>query len=148
MAIKKVMQLGLLSSAVILLVGCGGARNYATAVNSWQGAPESALVRDWGHPTHVSHLSNGNTAYMYRVVVHEPVTKTYAPAPGFVRLSPQNNNTVALSHPSISPTHRGESFWCETTFEVNKRGVIVDTHYKGNNCVTSEAGAHRWSFVH
>ena len=148
MAIKKVIQLGLLSSAVIILAGCGSARNYALAVNSWQGAPEGALVRDWGHPNHTSTLSNGNELYTYRVVEREPVMKTYSPAPGFVRLSPQNNNTVALSHPSVKIGHHEASFWCETSFEINKRGVIVNTHYQGNNCVTSVNGVHRWAFAH
>lgn len=148
MIIKRMVQLGALSTVAILLTGCGGAGHYASAVHSWQGAPRTALVHDWGHPNSVSELSNGNVLYTYRVVEHEPIVKTYSPAPyGFVRLSPQNNNTVVLSHPAVV-THHQESFWCETSFEINKRNVIVNTHYKGNNCVATKAGAHRWAFAH
>ena len=148
MTIKKVVQLGLLSSAVILLAGCGTTQNYASAINSWNGAPASALVRDWGHPNHEAQLHNGNQLYTYRVVEHESfMHKTYAPAPGFVRLSPQNNNTVVLSHPSKRIGNHEETFYCETSFEINK-GVIVDTRFHGNNCVTTRGRAHRWAFAH
>lgn len=147
MKVKQIVQYGLVSCGVTLLVGCATPQNYAAAVNSWQGAPESALKREWGHPTHVHVLGNGNELLTYRVVEHEPVSKTYSPAPGFVRLSPQNNNTVVMSHPSVRMGHHEATFWCETSFEVNKRGVIVDTRYKGNNCVTTQSGTHRWSFT-
>lgn len=147
MMMRKMIQFGALSVVAVTLVGCGGAQHYASAVNSWQGAPRSALMHDWGHPSSVTQLSNGNELYTYRVVEHEPISKTYSPAPGFVRLSPQNINSVTLSHPPVITPH-DESFWCETSFEINKRNVIVNTHYKGNNCVATKSGAHRWAFAH
>lgn len=147
MSVKKVVQIGALSSVVMLLAACGTTKNYSAAVNTWQGAPVSALVRDWGHPTHIQALSDGSRLYVYRVVERQAVHKSFAPPSGFVRLSPQNVNTVAMGHPSINMNQHDETFWCETSFEVSKNNVIVDTRFKGNNCVATQHGVNRYAFA-
>src|SRR3989338_3546923 len=146
MFIKKAVQLSVIVSVVAGLVACADARNYSTAVNSWHGAPERALLQHWGSPAETKRLSNGNHLLVYRVVDHQRYPKVYSPGINVSRLSPQNNNTVVLSKPPLVPRPHDETFWCETSFGGDKADMIVNSRYEGNNCITTQEGAKRRSF--
>jgi hypothetical protein len=147
MNVKKIMQLSTLVGVTVCLLGCGTSQNYATAVNSWQGAPKTALMNDWGSPAIEKTLANGNTLYMYRVVETEKFTKTYNPVVATGRVSPQPQTNM-LSHAPAVMHGQDETFWCETQFEVNKAGMIVNSSFTGNNCVASKERAQRLAFTH
>lgn len=138
----KIMQFSAVS-LILLLAGCSCTKNYALAVNSWQGAPKTALIHQWGKPEQNSTLANGHELYTYRTVEHESVAKTYSPITG--RISPQEKN--ALSRPSALQNTGRYTFWCETQFEINQAGMIVNTKFTGNNCVATQHNAENWAFV-
>ena len=146
MRIKTLVQLGLLSSVIFALAGCGTSKNYALAVNSWQGAPESALTHEWGNPNVTSTLANGHKLVTYRVVEKQKFPKSYAPVVKTGRVSPQNTSGM-LSHAPAIMHEQDETFWCETQFEVNHAGMIVKADFKGNNCTATGHNAQRWAFA-
>ena len=147
MRIKKIFQLSLAASSVIALTACGSMQNYEKAVNTWQGAPKQALFHEWGTPMEESQLANGNQLYTYRVVERDvPVSTRFSPSMG-ARMSPQSNAGMLSHSPDHMPQH-DEAFWCETQFEVNNSGMIVNTNFKGNNCVASKKRAKQLAFVH
>lgn len=148
MYVKKILQLGVLLSAVFLLFGCGTTKNYAMAVNSWQGAPKAALVHKWGQPIDETTLKNGNELYTYRTVEKIKFEKNNdRPIISTGRTNPQQNTNGMLSHSPSSIAEQNETFWCETDFEINKMGVIVNAHFTGNNCDASKAKAQERAFI-
>ncbi len=148
MQMKSFFQCGLLISTFVGLASCGSSENYTLAVNSWQGAPKTALVHQWGEPEQESRLANGHQLYTYRVVEHEePVSRTYSSTIGTTaRMSPQGETSLLSASPMIK-RNREETFWCETQFEINDAGMIVNTHFEGNNCTITQHNAERWAFA-
>lgn len=145
MRTKYFIQLGLLSTAIMAVTACGTMPNYASAVDTWHGAPAAVLKQDWGTPINTTHLKNGNELLTYRVVEHEePVARTYANNAGLTRISPQGNEGMLSHSPKFMPK-RSESFWCETQFEVNRAGIIVNSHFEGNNCIASKMKQYQFS---
>jgi len=148
MRTKPLIQLGLLFMAIMAITACGTMQNYQTAMNTWNGAPANALEHEWGTPIETTHLKNGNELLTYRVVEHEePVARTYANNAGLTRISPQGNEGMLSHSPKMMPGH-SESFWCETQFEVNRAGMIVNSHFEGNNCVASKMKVRELAFAH
>lgn len=143
MRLTSFIQSSLLVSAVFLMAGCGDAKNYETAVKSWQGAPESALINTWGQPADVTQLKSGNHIdVFYNKVEKTTPTKIYTPSMG--RVTPQAGGMMQSSTGAVQVPQPG--FWCEAQFEVNPHGTIVDTSYSGNNCVSTVAKAKSWSY--
>jgi len=138
-----VIRLSLLSAAVLCLTSCGTEENYKIAMNSWHGAPVTALVHSWGEPEDVDHLANGNEVYVYRVNEQASALKVYPQNTG--RLSTQPAATIMHSPPSGISTG-SYSFSCETRFEINHNGMIVNTAFDGNNCVSTKDSAKRWAY--
>lgn len=148
MQIKKIIQLGAIAAVAVGLASCMNQKHYAMAVQSWHGAPESALIKDWGEPTNVKMLANGNRLYTYHIAQTQDYPKVYSPGVGSTRTTPQNNDTQVLSEPSSVPRASEATFWCDTQFEINKTDLIVSTNFHGNNCVASLASAYRREFAH
>lgn len=144
MAFKNIAKLAGICCVVAGLSACADEVKYSKAVRSWQGAPVQTLYQAWGNPTSEKQLAHGNRLLTYRVVEHKPIQKTYSPGIGATRTSPQGNNM--LSRPPVVIRHHDETFFCETSFEVNHVGVIVSTHFHGNNCVATQEGAKKWAF--
>lgn len=127
-------------------MSCSTPQNYAKTVDTWHGAPETALLQQWGHPTDVKHIHNGNHLDVYRVVERERAVHHYAVHATGARMSPQNSQALVMSHVSPMMRSRGGVFWCETTFEVNPMRLIVNAHFTGNNCDVTQHGMKRWSY--
>lgn len=140
---KRFLQLGLVSCAMIAVVGCT-TKNYAAAVDSWRGAPVHALINHWGRPDEVKTLSKGKHVYIYRTVEHESIPKAYMGSPSLGRMSPQTDTSALSRVPRVMRHH--ENFWCETMFETNPTGMIVNTTFSGNNCVFTKDDAKHWAF--
>ncbi|HLB56421.1 MAG TPA: hypothetical protein VJK30_03730 [Coxiellaceae bacterium] len=148
MYVKKILQFSVLFSTAFLLFGCGNTKNYSMAVNSWQGAPKSALVHTWGQPIDETTLKNGNELYTYRTVEKIKFEKNNdVPVIPTGRVNPQQNTNGMLSHSPSSIAEQNETFWCNTEFEINKMGMIVNARFDGNNCVASKAKAQKRAFV-
>ncbi|MCX7125468.1 MAG: hypothetical protein NTU49_06940 [Gammaproteobacteria bacterium] len=151
MQIKKqgCLKLAGLCFSLLGLVSCATEQKYATEVKSWQGAPESALVKSWGSPQEVNTMANGNHVLMYRSIERETLPKTYAPDTSMTgRLTTQTNNTVMLGRPPTVVRDGDASFWCETEFEVNNHNLIVNASFHGTNCATTQMGVERRSLGH
>lgn len=100
----------LLSSILVVVVGCADVANYQANLSAWIGLSEQALVSSWGAPTLVS--QNGNVRLL-----------TYI----------RNDGTY------ISSTYWGprvQSLFCTTTFTI-LNDVIKQAQFEGNECVAN-----------
>jgi len=93
--------------ASFLLSACATEAGYRKICESWMGAPCDKLVRNWGPPEDIMRLDDGSRLYVY-----------------------ENSAFVYMGI-----TGMGGTMWCETQFECNTEGRIVDWRFKGNNCV-------------
>ncbi|MCX7120590.1 MAG: hypothetical protein NTZ67_02255 [Gammaproteobacteria bacterium] len=143
MSINTFTRLSLLSVVVFALTGCGTEENYKMAMNSWQGAPAKALVNSWGQPEDVNQLPNGNQEYIYRTQEQETGVKVYPQNTG--RLSAQPSASL-MNAPSSGVSTGNYSFSCESQFEINHQGIIINTSFSGNNCVSTKAKAKHWAY--
>lgn len=147
MFLKKIMKLGAFAALSSGLSACAMHTNYAKAVDSWVGAPERALHFTWGNPTRVEKQSDGSQLLIYRIVERQSQSRMYLHHnEAATRITPQKSKM--LSRPAAVMGHYDTAFWCETSFKVNSVGVIVGSHYDGNNCVATRSGAQRWAFHH
>lgn len=142
----KKVKIGMVVAAIMGLSACASNTNYAKAVQTWQGAPEHSLYAAWGNPTTEKRLPHGGRLVTYREAESDYNTKNYSPGVAATRMSPQGNHM--LSQPTAVIRHREEKFWCETSFEVNQAGVIVNTSFHGNNCLSTVEGSKKWAFNH
>ncbi len=133
---KKFALFSLLLS-FLFLSACATQENYAQAVQSWQGADQNAVYRVWGYPTKVETLPNGHKVLVYQEIVHgqNPVYST--PSTTSVTTSPNGASQVNIVSGTISG---GNSYYyeCTTWFELDKRGQVLNTNFRGNNCVASK----------
>lgn len=143
---RQLVQLGLMGCVAGALISCATMQNYSKAVNTWHGAPERALLGEWGHPTEVKRLSNGHHVDVYHVAERNRSHRVYWDAVPFVRTSPQTSKALVMSHTPNVMHNRDDVFWCDTSFEVNKMGMIVNVTYTGNNCVATQDGVKRWAY--
>ncbi len=114
--------------------------NYAQTVTSWRWANIHSLLQNWGRPTQIVRLPNGNKAYLY----HKESYKNY-PAPSvtsnLAAVSVAEGRSVIMvpqtSQPGPGP---GPAYLlqCTTTFEVDPRSIIVDVRASGNNCTADD----------
>lgn len=121
-----------------ILVSCASPKTYHHAMDSWDGVPVQFLAQQWGRPTEISTLANGNTYYLYTEVTRRSIEGCKK---GIARPGQEGNNKVFLNQ----PLHAGECpytimYWCKTGFEINAQGVIVNVVSYGDNCVVSESG--------
>ena len=119
-----------------LLAGCATQQNYALAVASWRGARVAQLQQVWGYPNRIMKIRSGHKLYVYRTHIHgrTPVITM----PGYTSVSSSNNTTtIYQSSPTISG---GESYdlSCTTWFEINTRGVVVNSRFRGNDCTGTQ----------
>ncbi len=150
MRIKYFLQSTLLCSAIMGLMGCGTMQNYTREVHSWDGAPESALFQSWGAPEETTKLADGNNLYTYRYAAPEPVIATTNGynRPGYVRTNTQAINTALVAQPPLPEGRGHNAFWCETSFEANPSGMIVNSSFQGNDCSASKNNMQHGSYQH
>ena len=120
----------------LLLTGCATQQYYAGAVNSWQGANQEEVYRVWGYPTRVNKLPNGHKVlvYQYKERVNQPVYST----PGSTTIIEGRRRTQVITQ---GPTYSGGGSYvmrCTTWFELGKHGRVVNTSFRGNDCVATK----------
>lgn len=132
---KRICFLSAVLAGIALLAGCANSQNYAAAVNSWQGAHERQLFRVWGYPNKIRRI-NGHRLLIYRSVDKGtyPVTTT----PGYTSVDTSGGHTVVTQTGATTMGGGSYDFRCTTWFEVNRNGRIVNTSFRGNNCMATD----------
>ena len=123
----------------LFLSGCATSKNYALAVHSWMGASSEQLIRVWGYPDRVSRIGNRHGLYLYRTESKGAYPQFVNP--GYTSVSTSKGQTLVTTMP---PTVSGGGFYdlqCKTWFEINSHGRIVNTSFRGNNCVSTHDDA-------
>lgn len=130
------MRLMLVFLFVLILTACATAQNYQMALSSWQGASMNQLVRVWGYPNRESRAPDGNRLYVYHFEQkgHTPIMQSG----GGTSVVQQGNNVSVSTSPTIVSGGGTYDLNCLTWVEVNHRGIIVNTAFRGNNCVATQ----------
>ncbi len=134
-ATVKLLGLGLITT---LLAACATPQNYQLAVNSWQGASADSLFHVWGYPNRIQKMPSGHQLYVYsyRDKGRYPVYTT--PGSTTVQTGRHGRTFVQTTGPVVSGGGSYD-FRCKTWFEVNQKNIIVNTSFRGNDCLaTSE----------
>jgi len=134
---KKSSLTIILCIIIMLTTGCATTSNYGLAVRSWNHANAKTLTRVWGYPNRMHRLPNGNILYAYHDVtfVVDPITTI----PGHETIVHRNHEVVVHRSGPIVTGGGAYTLKCHTWFEVNPYGKIVNTSFRGNNCVATDA---------
>ena len=119
---------------ILLLSACATTLKYRQKLNAWHGKNIQQFVNLWGYPDHTIKAPDGNRVYVYK---ERDVTSfpTYTSA-GYTAVSTDSGKTVVTQVPSITSGGGIYTFSCTTWVELIKRGIIVNTSFKGNDCVS------------
>lgn len=104
-----------------VLLGC--APKYPKVVNSWIGQHRDALVSNWGVPTSVSRLSNGNEVLQYVRSKTSQTGGTSLPVP-----MPAGSLVPFMT---LTDAPEVKQHVCRTTFSTNSYGQIVYGTWEG-----------------
>jgi len=107
------------------------------AVSSWSGARTGDLVRVWGYPDKVIRMGNGHRLYLYRSVNRGSYPQFVNP--GYTTVDTSNGQTVVTTMPTTVSGGGSYDLRCKTWFEVNSSNRVVNTSFRGNNCVGTDA---------
>lgn len=134
---KTILKAPLFLLPLLFLVSCATEQYYANAVNSWQGAPQEAVYRVWGYPNRVKTLPSGHKLLVYRSEMRgrDPVYST--PGTTSVTTGRHGRTSVTTTEGTVSGGGTYD-YKCMTWFELNKRGRVVNTSFRGNNCVATK----------
>ncbi len=111
---------------VAALAGCATTEGYKQMLDSWLGAPEVALIRQWGPPLR-SYDSGGSRFLTYseeRNMVIPGTAPTYKTS--FIGNTAYTTTTGGTPATSVT-------YGCETTFEIED-GRVVAWRAQGNDC--------------
>ncbi len=134
--VKRFLSLIILL-AMLLSAACATQQNYASAVSSWQGANQEQLYHTWGYPDKMDKLPNGHRLLIYRSrqAGRNPVYQT----PGSTTIvQGANGNTEVISTAGSISGGGTYDLRCTTWFELGPKGNIVNTSFRGNNCVATK----------
>lgn len=129
---------------LLVLTGCATTQNYEKILSSWVGAPESALISNWGPPTSSYQISANSKVITYMrgrnvqvggFATTTPVTTT---TNGNIYGSVNANytSTATTYVPTVTPV-TNIAMSCSTRFTVNN-GVIASWAWEGNDCKANE----------
>jgi len=117
----KRLALITMSSAICLMLllvvfGCATTSAYEKKIATWVGEDVNRLVQVWGPPSSTYVLPNGEgTMYTWMF----------------------NGGTVATGNYNYyldTTTYSAQTYWCKTTFTVNKSNVVTSWRWEGNAC--------------
>lgn len=133
---KKIVWFILAVAIVGMLSSCATQQYYASAVNSWQGANQEQVYHVWGYPDRVEKLPNGHKVLVYRNRIHgrNPVYRN----PGSTTVINRGRTTEVYTK---GPSYSGGGSYdlrCTTWFELGKNHRVVNTSFRGNNCVATK----------
>ena len=143
MTLFKTVCVGL---AVMTLAACATENNYSLAVRSWQGANENQLFHIWGYPDSIQRLPNGQRLLVYRS--NDKGRNPMFTTPGNTVVSTSGGASTISSSPTVVSGGGTYHYYCTTWFAVNKAGRVVNTSFRGNNCIASSAFVQRQSNQH
>lgn len=89
--------------------------SYTSKINTWNMVDINSLIGQWGPPSDVFVMPNGNKMYTWLRTGGTVVTSNY---------NYYLNQTTSNS--SLS--------YCKTSFIVNTAGLIISNTWQGNNC--------------
>ncbi|WP_395946372.1 hypothetical protein [Caedibacter taeniospiralis] len=117
------------------LMGCATTAKYRAILDQWQGQSIDTFIKMWGYPNSTLKLDDNQTAYVYsdRQIISTPITQM----PTNITTVQSGNNTTIVSTPGAIVGGQTYSLSCTTwiVFD-NKTRKIVDTTFRGNNCVS------------
>ena len=128
------MRIFALLFALTLLTGCATAAKYQAQVDRWKGHNVNDLIQAWGPPDTTFKMPNGNIYYSYRVHNISNLPTYYVP--GSTSVSEHKGKTYVTSSGGYQTGGGTIETNCTTSFQVNKKGTIVATHFRGNACVS------------
>jgi len=132
--LTRFLSLGIVMS---LLAACATQQYYANTVTSWNGADQEQVYQTWGYPNRIQRLPNGHRVLVYHQEERgrNPVFST--PASTSVETTPGGATRVFTTGGSISGGGTYD-YKCTTWFELNRKGRVINTTFKGNNCVATK----------
>ena len=133
----------LISAAVLVLTGCATSQNYAKAVNSWRGVSVNKLTSVWGYPNRIDNLSSGRKLYIYNSIRRGNYPTQVSP--GYTSVNTTGGQTYVTSVPTTYSGGGSYDYRCKTWFEIGG-GKVVNTSFRGNNCLGSDAFAVRYGY--
>lgn len=111
-----------------LLSACATSAAYQQHMLKWQGKNIETLRQQWGNPETAIKLANGHILYQY-------TRKNFFTIRDPKRSSFHGNNSLFTSYKEPWLSNQTMVRYCRTTFETNRNGNIIDTSFKGNNCL-------------
>lgn len=102
---------------IIIISSCATTAKYAEKLNTWLGHDVNELITSWGPPSNEYKLPNGNIMYTWLWIGNTLV---------------QSNYNQYLNRTLTSEV----TYWCKTTFTVDRYGRIIQWRYEGNACVS------------
>jgi hypothetical protein len=117
----------LLVVLVILLAGCATRAGYETALNSWVGTSEPALVAAWGPPDSV--YENDGLRYL----TYRRMESRGGSGPSIGYGIGYGSGHYGSSVFSTIGTSDGYITQCKTTF-ILRAGIIENYRFEGNGC--------------
>ena len=100
---------------MFITFSCATTSGYEEILKSWLGHDVNELLMSWGTPSNEYTMPNGNKMYTWLWVGGSLVTVNYSK---YLNMISANQVT----------------YWCKTTFTVNKRGEIIYWRWEGNSC--------------
>lgn len=94
---------------VVVALACASARHHEEALNTWIGHDANELIQAWGPPASTYELPNGKKMYSWYY----------------------DGGVVAVPVGSVVYGRRRD---CQTTFTVDKTGIVETWAYQGNAC--------------
>ncbi len=132
---QKILLSFMTVAMLALTSACATTANYQQVLANWQGQNIQDLIKMWGDPDAAIKLPSGNTTYMY-------TRQQLYTAPGYPTNQPPTFLSAAgpVVSPGVNTTFTGNqtvNLTCRTWFETNPQGIIVNSRFEGNNCVSS-----------
>jgi hypothetical protein len=125
---------------LLVLTGCATTQNYEKILSSWVGAPESALISNWGPPSSSYQISANSKVITYMrgrnvqvggFATTTPITTTTT-GNIYGGVNANYSSTATSYVQSVSPV-TNIAMNCSTRFTVNN-GVIANWAWEGNDC--------------
>lgn len=138
---QKVLGGAIILCAGVLLVGCQTTTNYAAAVDSWQGQHANALAHSWGKPNKIVKQKQGKQQWIYYARSRDVMPTLNATPPQVSRVRTISGNMGLAHHHPITTkvSQNNAAFSCATTFDINSKGLITNTHFQGAHCVATKS---------
>jgi len=113
----------------LLACACATTAGYEKILDSWIGADETALVRQWGPPLQTQETGGA------KLLTYSQVRDVYMPgAPATYTTQVGGTTYTTAVGPPTGVTLRQS---CQTTFEISG-GKVTRWQWHGNNCVAAE----------